>query len=136
MEVNEIGKSPADVLDARQWTPLHVAVKCSEETNVVLLLENGADPNAKAKKEKTPLHKARSAKMAEILLAYGADPYLIKVGKRELQSAYDVFLDKNASAAELLMNKGISSNDQGGNFMIPELNEALPLIPSRHSTVV
>ena len=59
-----------------------------------------------------------------VLANYGADPYLIKVGKRELQSAYDVFLDKNASAAELLMNKGISSNDQGGNFMKPKLNES------------
>ena len=58
MEVNEMGKSPVDVLDARQWTPLHVAVKCSEETNALLLLENGANPNAKAKKEDTPLHKA------------------------------------------------------------------------------
>lgn len=57
MEVNEAGKSPVDVLDARRSTPLHVAVKCSEETNALLLLENGADPNAKAKKEDTPLHK-------------------------------------------------------------------------------
>ena len=107
-----MGKSPVDVLDARLCTPLHVAVKCSEETNVLLLLENGADPNAKAKKEDTPLHKARSSKIAQILLSYGANPYLIKVSKDELKTAYDVFLDKNAAAAELLMNNGISSNDR------------------------
>ena len=59
--------------------------------------------------------KARSSKMAQILLSYGSDPYLIKVSKDELKTAYDVFLDKNAAAAELLMNNGIASNDQGGN---------------------
>ena len=59
--------------------------------------------------------KARSSKIAQILLSYGADPYLIKVSKDELKTAYDVFLDKNAAAAELLMNNGIASNDQGGN---------------------
>ena len=59
--------------------------------------------------------KARSSKMAQIMLSYGADPYLIKVSKDELKTAYDVFLDKNAAAAELLMNNGIASNDQGGN---------------------
>ena len=102
-----------DVLDERQYTPLHVAVRCSEETNVLLLLENGADPNAKDnKKQETPLHKARSSKMVQILLSYGADPYLIKVGKNVMKTAYDVFLDKNASAVELLMNNGITCNNQ------------------------
>ena len=52
--------------------------------------------------------------MAQLLLSYGADPYLFKVSKDKLKTAYDVFLDKNPAAAELLMNNGISSNDQGG----------------------
>lgn len=100
-----------DVRDAMQNTPLHVAVKISEERNAQLLLQHGADPNAVGKKESTPLHKARSLKMAQLLLSHGADPYLLKYSKNELvQTAYDVFLNKNAPAAKILLDNGITSN--------------------------
>ena len=111
VDVNGMGISPVDIHDEMQNTPLHVAVKFSEEKNVQLLLQHGADPNAVGKNESTPLHKARSPRMAEILLSYGADPYKMKYSKNELlKTAYDVFLNKNASAANMLLDNGITSN--------------------------
>ena len=111
VDVNGMGISPVDIHDEMQNTPLHVAVKFSEEKNVQLLLQHGADPNAVGKNESTPLHKARSPRMAEILLSYGADPYKLKYSKNELlKTAYDVFLNKNASAANMLLDNGITSN--------------------------
>jgi hypothetical protein len=102
-----------DVTDVRGLTPLHVAVKASIEPNVTLLLEYGANPNAAGQKGETPLHKAKSSKMAQILLTFGADMYISKSGKDEVRrNALDVFLSKNSSVAEMLMSECISCNDQ------------------------
>ena len=50
-----------DVLDGRNITPLHTAVKYSGEASVLLLLEYGADPNAVNQKGETPLLRIRGA---------------------------------------------------------------------------
>jgi len=63
------------------FTPLHSAVANdaagSERDIVRLLLEAGADPNAKSREGGTPLHTAAftgDLDVAELLLAHGADP--------------------------------------------------------------
>ncbi|MGH2490131.1 MAG: ankyrin repeat domain-containing protein [Candidatus Limnocylindria bacterium] len=63
------------------FTPLHSAVAtdagATESDIVRLLLEAGADPNAKSTEGGTPLHTAaftNDLEVAELLLAYGADP--------------------------------------------------------------
>jgi len=60
-------------------TPLHLALECSAPKyfeTIRLLLEHGADPNARNSDGSTPLHLARQAGTVEdlqLLLKYGAD---------------------------------------------------------------
>jgi ankyrin repeat protein len=70
--------------------PLHAAVAARNATAVALLLERGADPNARQQAGYTPLMGAAAAgrrDMADMLIARGADPALIN---EEGKSAADV----------------------------------------------
>ena len=67
-------------------------------------------------KDKTPLHRARTKRMVEILLDNGADPYAkmmprcIKPNEKgtiKSKSAFEVLLHRNPEAAELILNKSI-----------------------------
>jgi len=77
----ERGAKPSLPSRDQGFTPLHSAVATdagpSEHDIVRLLLEAGADPNAKSSEGGTPLHSAAftgEVEIAELLLAYGADP--------------------------------------------------------------
>jgi ankyrin repeat protein len=64
--------------DFRGYSPLHIVAKSANEEIMSLLLENGAIPSIMSTEEffnKTPLHRARTGKMVQMLLQYGADPY-------------------------------------------------------------
>lgn len=56
------------------YVPLHYAAKEGLEEMVDLLLERGANPSAADYWGGTPLHSARSARIAEALLKAGANP--------------------------------------------------------------
>ena len=65
------------ILKSLGYTALHMAVKEDNEEHCKVLLENGADPNVFGVKSdyfKTPLHRARTQKVVQLLLKYGADP--------------------------------------------------------------
>lgn len=49
-----------------RWTPLHYATAHQQERVARLLLDNGADPLAKARGSWTPLHEARQVNNAAI----------------------------------------------------------------------
>lgn len=64
--------------DKDDWTPLHYACDHMDEDLIKVLIEAGADVNAKTKGAVTPLllvaHKHPNIKLTKILLAAGADP--------------------------------------------------------------
>ena len=63
--------------NALKVAPVHAAAAACDRETMKLLLERGADPNAKQQLDYTPLHGAASrgdVEMAKLLLAHGADP--------------------------------------------------------------
>jgi uncharacterized protein len=74
-------------------TPLHSAVAGRQPEIVKLLLENGADPNARQQGGFTPLHSAAQngdLESLELLLEHGADPQADSEGhKTPLQMAVE-----------------------------------------------
>jgi uncharacterized protein len=77
----ERGAKPSTPSRDQGFTPLHsaVATDAGDATAEIvrLLLDAGADPNAKSKEGGTPLHSAAFTghlEITELLLAYGADP--------------------------------------------------------------
>ena len=76
-----------DAQDRRGYTPLHIVAKSGNPEIMIMLLESGAIHDVTSCKEffcKTPLHKARTSKIVQILLQYGANPYKRLVQKNTL----------------------------------------------------
>ena len=67
-------KTIVDCTNEKGYTPLFYAAKVGALSNIIELLEHGANVNHIANKCKTPLFKARSPETAMLLLRYGADP--------------------------------------------------------------
>ena len=62
--------------NAQRVTPAHAAAATCDRETMRVLLERGADPNARQQMDHTPLHGAASRgdiEMARLLLAHGAD---------------------------------------------------------------
>jgi len=69
-DVNEAAEN------AQRVAPAHAAAAVCDHETMRLILERGADPNARQQMDYTPLHGAASrgdVEMAKILLAHGAD---------------------------------------------------------------
>jgi ankyrin repeat protein len=60
-------------LNAVIGTPLHAAAQAGQVEVAQLLLERGADPNARADSGQTPLHNCASQEIAELLIDAAAD---------------------------------------------------------------
>lgn len=70
-DVNAAAKNPQRV------APVHAAATIRDHATMRLLLEHGADPNARQQMGFTPFHSAASRgdiEMARLLMDYGADP--------------------------------------------------------------
>ncbi len=61
-----------EIKDMYGNTLLHVAASMGDVELVELLLENGANPNAKNEYGETPLHRATNAEVAKKLIRYGS----------------------------------------------------------------
>jgi ankyrin repeat protein len=109
------GAKPSVPSRDQGFTPLHsaVATDAGEATAEIvrLLLEAGADPNAKSHEGGTPLHSAAFTghlEIAELLLAYGADPSATgPKGHTPLDIARD---RRNVEVAALLHNAVTNRN--------------------------
>jgi uncharacterized protein len=84
--------------NAQRVMPLHSSVAGQHLELTRLLLERGAEVNAKQEGNYTPLHSAAQngqREMVELLLAYGADKTLVsRDGKRALDFARDAGHDR------------------------------------------
>ena len=64
--------------DRRGYTPLHIVAKSGNSEIMMMLLESEANHEATSTEEffkKTPLHRARTKRIVQILLDYGASPF-------------------------------------------------------------
>jgi uncharacterized protein len=107
------GENPDIVIDDSRLTPLHNAVTLDRLDFAAILLAYGANPNALQHDSYTPLHSARSLKMAALLLRYNADLTVKnKFGKTSLHCAVSYW-----ETAKLLLEHKADPNaiDNNGN---------------------
>ncbi|CAG0904238.1 unnamed protein product [Cyprideis torosa] len=154
-------KAKVDVKDSDGCTPLLHATVNGRHSVVELLLAHGADPNITNREEETsPLHQAKSAETAELLIANGAvvnakdgdgDTPLVLATENNRHSVVEVLLAnradpnianrygtsplhraKSAETAELLIAKGAEVNamDEDGDTPLFAATEN-----NRHSVV-
>ena len=101
-----------DIGDCEKLTPLHVAVAATSCENARLLMEGGANPNARAADGETPLHLANCKRHVRTMLRYGADPNLMKTGfDGRSRTALEVMLGRNSCPFRVLLNQEITSNE-------------------------
>ena len=108
-----------EAVDFRGYTALHMASKEGNDVICKILLENGADPNVFGLTKrfyKTPIHRARTKKVVQTLLKYGADPFLVQQSDDNLcqpkYTVFDVMIQRNPQAVEEIMDNAITTNGQ------------------------
>ncbi|XP_065054725.1 ankyrin repeat domain-containing protein 39-like [Rhopilema esculentum] len=112
------GVSP-NTPDTYGYTALHYACRSGHEQIAMLLLENGADPNAKtASGKECPIHRAAyqgHEAIVRLLLKKGADPTiqssdgqtaLHKAGQRDKQAVIKILLEAAPDLDSIRDNKG------------------------------
>ena len=84
----------AAATNAMKVAPVHAAAGVCDHDTLRLLLDRGADPNAKQQQDYTPLHTAAARGdrvMAELLLAHGADPEVRGTDERGVADVADKY---------------------------------------------
>ncbi len=105
-KVKELVEKDPELLktrNARQSTPLHVAVDVNNEPIARYLLEKGADPNAVNTNKWAPLFYAKEKEIAELLVEKGAD---INLNASNGTALIWSLFQKRKEVAEYLLEKG------------------------------
>ena len=89
-------------------TPLHYATANGHKEIAELLIEKGADVNAKDKYERTPLHGVTTKEIAELLIAKGADA---NAAMKNGRTALDM-TKRHPEIAELLRKHGAKTGEE------------------------
>ena len=106
-----------EAVDIRGYTALHMACKEGNDAICNILLENGADPNAYGgpKYFRTPLHRARTKKVVQSLLRFGANPFLPQNDLDSLEpkrTVFDCMIKRNPEIVTQIMDNAIYTNGQ------------------------
>ncbi|KAK3276799.1 hypothetical protein CYMTET_15141 [Cymbomonas tetramitiformis] len=110
---------------------LHSATRNGHRLVVVLLLQNGADPNLQAADSRTPLHLAPSVRIAHDLLKFGADIEVLDrfcitpVNAAKSMRRYDV------ASALLQWKEGTPTPVQGSGTSLSDASGEDTCSPSR-----
>ena len=103
-------------------TPLHVAAEKGHVEVVKLLLEHGANPNARDMYGVTPLHLAARkghVEITKLLLEHGADPNAKEKLGGETPLYWAVVHDR-IDTAKLLLEHGADPNNKSKRFIVNE----------------
>lgn len=117
--------SGADVNDPgwKEATPLHMAVQNGYDEVANVLLEAGADPNARTDLGFTPLHFARSSQVVQLLLSFGANMHAQALsGAKPIHS---IAAGGHLNALQALVHNGVDVNDQSMGDGSSPLHEAV-----------
>ena len=108
-----------EAVDIRGYTALHMACKEGNDAICNLLLENGADPNAYGAAPKyfrTPMHRARTKKVVQSLLRFGANPFLTQNDwdsfEPKRRTVFDVMIKRNPQIVQEIMDNAVYTNGQ------------------------
>jgi ankyrin repeat protein len=121
---NTLRKMPVDVKDPLGTTPLHYVALYGNTESVRILLDRGADPNARNKSEATPLiYGAYNFDKARLLIEKGGDVNAqTSNGSTPLSVAASVH--GNAATVRLLLEKGAAVSAASGTLRSPLLRAA------------
>ena len=115
-----LDKMGSDDREFADSTPLHAAALANTCEAAEVLLQNGADTNAKDNIGHTPLHYAASAnarEAAEVLLQNGADTNA--KGNIGFTPLHNAAFANAREAAEVLLQNGADTNAKAGNGHTP-----------------
>ena len=106
-----------EIGDFEKRSPLHVAVAATSCETARLLMEAGANPNARGLMGETPLHLANCSKHVRTILRYGADAHL-KTDRFDgrNKTALEIMMSKKSCSSKVLLNQEITSNKNYGNY--------------------
>lgn len=101
---------PVDARDAREWTPLMVAAFHGNEAAAKLLIEHGADPQARDRDGYTPLHWGALAGYSEVVCLVAARAEVNVQSKAGITALLQAAAAGHLAVARVLLEAGANPN--------------------------
>ena len=116
------GKSViVDCKDSKGYTPLFYAAKAGWLSDIIELINHGANVNHRSENGSTPLFEARNYNTALLLLKHGADPNLKGKNHRTNieQTAIEYLMENNKSSAKAILDSHCTKQD---NYLVMDFH--------------